>query len=206
VWNRLAEALARRALIAEALTWRERLRLIRHSVTAIGHARDGDFVRIAGRPVAREIITSPLSGTRCVARRAVVEQGMLVGPSAIEGHLTGRYGRYEWLRWPDEAEPKDVLVQDATGVARCRIADARLRYLKPVHWAFGRTPGQSERFTGPPESTRGFEVVVTEAAQVTILGVARWEISAEQQNSYRGTPRSLVIEPPAQRSVEVWIL
>jgi hypothetical protein len=44
---------------------------------------------------------------------------------------------------------------------------------------------------------------VKPAAQLTILGIARWEKAAEQQSSYRGAPRQLVIQAPAGGRVEV---
>jgi len=116
----------------------------------------------------------------------------------------GPQGRYIWVRWIDEVSPADLVVDDGTGSARCRLTDARVLHWEPIPWLFGATPELTERCRIHPETyVRWFEVIVNPAAEVTVLGIARWEKSPEQQRTYRGTPRSLVIEAPAQSRVEV---
>jgi hypothetical protein len=75
---------------------------------------------------------------------------------------------------------------------------------EPIPWLFGATPELTERFRIHPETyVRWFEVIVNPAAEVTVIGIARWEKSPERQSTYRGAPRGLVIEPPARSRVEV---
>ena len=214
MWQQFADALVRQvlqapALTAEALTLRERFRLRRHRVTPSAEAVAGDVVRIVGRAVEREGGVSALSGAPCTAHRVVVEQGMWSSEEARASGLGGRHrpqGRYHWVRWIDEVSPADLLVEDATGTARCRLADARVLHWEPIQWLYGATPALTERFRIHPETyVRWFEVIVKPAAEVTVLGIAHWEKAAEQQSTYRGTPRNLVIQAPPRGQIDVLI-
>jgi hypothetical protein len=176
-------------------------------VSPIAKAVAGDLVRIAGRAVESEARVSGLSGTPCTARRVVVEQAIWSGEEDSLDALRGKYhpqGRYHWVRWIDELSPADLLVEDGTGVARCRLADARVLRWEPIRWLYGGTPALTERFRIHAQTyVRWFELVVEPAAEVTMFGIARWEKSPDQQSSYRGTTRTLIIEAPPQKRVEI---
>jgi hypothetical protein len=128
----------------------------RRRVPPIGEAVAGDVVRIVGRAVESAGSVLALSGTPCRAQRVVVEQPMW---SSEDDHWNGlryRYesgGRYQWVRWIDEVSPADLLVEDATGVAICPLADARILHREPIQWLYGATPALTNAFAFTPRPT-----------------------------------------------------
>ncbi len=167
-------------------------------ITAIADVSDGDEVVIAGRlELAGAPLCAPISGRACVAYAATIE-------------YHDRRCRRRIVR---EAEAREFLVRDGSGVAALVRAPLRLRggrnaVLRPLI-AASRPSRRLRRFLerhglaalptldGPPWADRCDETALQPDQQVAVVGVGRWEPDPTPDRGaatggYRDTPRRIV--------------
>jgi hypothetical protein len=193
--------------------------LVRQPPTPIAAVAAGAVVKIAGR--VRRVgpaVVSPVSGRSGVYFKIA---------------LMPRHNRSDWESGCHERASTDFLVEDGTGRALIRAADA-VFHISPDYFSGSLETGITLTQTNPlappidpmtiaapgavadierifgivyaHEQQKGAEEILEDGHQVAVLGVARWEDDPDPSSSaggYREAPRRLLIEPDPKRRSHV---
>lgn len=166
----------------------------------IADATEGALVKVTGRlTLAGDTsLEAPLSGRRCAAYRAEVEERRSSGKSS------------HWVNIIRDDDVMDFAIEDDTGRALIKAIGAKLVIERDDHQTSGTFNDASERaeaflmlhgkssesFLGLNKGMRYQEGVLEPGEEVTVLGKARWEMDPDKSRSagYRDRAKRLVID------------
>lgn len=167
-------------------------RALRGPASKIADLKPG-LVRITGRVVSYEPVTTPITETECGCYRLLVQEPSL---------------RWPWVSWTnvaDEHGGRWLLLADGTGSVRVELTRVQLT-IRPAG-AFSKGPSEALRSwlarrrlsgEGWAKTLRHREDRVSTGDTVTAVGIARWQAPTEQseRGANRGEDRELVLRAP----------